>query len=174
MNFNIDQTPPSADVIEQERNVLVNDIKRLTTRDTIITFVIIFFSSAVLGLVVYWYTNSYKYAGISVSIFPVLGTFLSLLGITKSIGFRSAANRISELQSEVIELTQVLEISKEDIKDLCTRHMTVFEYHEKVLEQNRDPVNGELAMFWEFDSSTQANTARGRDLLNKAKDSVSL
>jgi hypothetical protein len=52
--------------------------------------------------------------------------------------------------------------------------MLVFEYHEKILEQNREPVNGELAMFWEFDSSTQANTARGRDLLNKAKDTVSL
>jgi hypothetical protein len=52
--------------------------------------------------------------------------------------------------------------------------MLVYEYHEKILEQKRQPVNAELAMFWEFDTSTLANTARGRDLLNKAKDSVAL
>lgn len=174
MNFNIEQAPPSADVLEKERAILAKEIGRLTSRDTLVTFLIIIFSSILLGLVVYWYTDSIKYAGISVSIFPILGTILSLLGVTKSTGFRSAANRLDELHSDVIELSPVLDKSMEDIKTLCTRHMLVFEYHEKVLEQNREPVNGELAMFWEFDSSTLANTARGRDLLNKAKDTVSL
>jgi hypothetical protein len=174
MNFNIEEAPPSPDTLETERAVITKEIGRLTSRDTLVTFLIIIFCSIMLGLVVFWYTDSIKYAGISVSIFPVLGTILSLMGITKSIGFRSAANRLGELHSDVIELSPVLDKSMEDIKTLCTRHMLVFEYHEKILEQNREPVNGELAMFWEFDSSTQANTARGRDLLNKAKDTVAL
>ena len=174
MNFNIEEAPPSPDTLEKGRAVITKEIGRLTSRDTLVTFLIIIFCSILLGLVIFWYTDSIKYAGISVSIFPVLGTIFSLMGITKSIGFRSAANRLDELHSDVIQLSPVLDKSMEDIKALCTRHMLVFEYHEKTLEQNRKPVNGELAMFWEFDSSTQANTARGRDLLNKAKNTVAL
>ena len=45
-------------------------------------------------------------------------------------------------------------------------------YNKKLLEQDRETVNAELAMYWEFDSSTMANTARGRDLINKARERV--
>jgi hypothetical protein len=174
MNFNIENGPPALKVLEKKRDIIAGDIKHLTTRDTIVTFVILIVCSILLGLVVFWYTDSMKYAGISVAVFPVLGTVLSLLGITKSTGFRSAANRISELHSDLIELSPVLEKSTKDVETLCKRHMLIYEYHEKVLEQNREPVNGELAIFWEFDTSTLANTARGRDLLNKAKETVSI
>jgi len=174
MNFNIEDGPPAPEAVEKERDIIAAEIKHLTARDTIITFLIIIVCSVLLGFVVFWYTGSTKYAGISVAVFPVLGTVLSFLGITKSTGFRSAANRISELHSDLIELSPVLEKSVKDVETLCKRHMLVYEYHEKILEQKRETVNGELAMFWEFDTSTLANTARGRDLLDKAKDTVSI
>ncbi len=174
MNFNIEENPPEPDILEQERNVFNAGIKRLTTRDTLLTFVIIVCSSIVLGLIMYWYTDNIKFAGISVAIFPVLGTILSFMGVTKSIGFRSSANQIDELHNELIGVSEVSDKNKEDVNTLSTRHMLVYEYYEKIKQQGREAVNAELAMFWEFDSSTMANTARGRVLLDKAKDSVAL
>ncbi|MFT5133204.1 MAG: hypothetical protein ACI9SC_001673 [Gammaproteobacteria bacterium] len=174
MNFDIDTAPPSLDILEQERNALVNDIKHLTTRDTIITFLIIIFGSVVLGLIVYWQTDNIRYAGISVAVFPVLGTVLSLMGVTKSTGFRSAANSISELHNKFVGLSAVSTASMDDVKTLCSRHKLVNEYHATLEQQGRVSVNAELAMFWDFDSSTVANTARGRDLVKNAKKTVSI
>ena len=172
MNFDIDNTPPSLELLEQERQELVEEIKRLSFFDTMITFVFIIFSSALLGLIIFWYTNNIRYAGISVAVFPIIGTVLSLLGITKSTGFRSAANRISELHNELIGLNFVSNENMKDINMLSSRHMLVSEYQKKLELQGRAPVNGELALYWEFDTSTMAKTARGRDFLAKAKDSV--
>lgn len=172
MNFNIEKTPPAVDSLEQERNELASEIRSLTVRDTFITFIIIIFSSLVLGLIVYWQTDNVGYAGISVAVFPLLGTILSLIGVTKSTGFRSAANRINELHGELIGLSPVSDASMQDIKTLGSRHKLVNEYLKKVEQQERISVNSELAMYWDFDSSTMANTARGRDLVNKAKDRI--
>ena len=172
MNFNIEKPPAALDSLEQERNKLASEIRSLTVRDTFITFMIIIFSSIVLGLIVYWQTDDVRYAGISVAVFPLLGTILSLMGVTKSTGFRSAANRINELHGELIGLSPVSDASMQDIRTLGSRHKLVNEYLNKVEQQERVSVNAELAMYWEFDSSTMANTARGRDLVNKAKDRI--
>ncbi len=170
MNFIIDETPPAAQILKQERNLLEAEIKRLALRDTITTFVIISISSVVLGLIVFWQTGNLRYTGISIAVFPVLGTILSLLGITKSTGFRSAANSIAELQHELAGLSPIANTSLKDVETLANRHKSVNAYHQKILQQDRETVNAELAMYWEFDSSTMANTARGRDLVNKAKE----
>lgn len=42
----------------------------------------------------------------------------------------------------------------------------------KVRELGRDIVNGELAMFWEWDTSTQAKAAKARGYVNQAKRSI--
>ena len=39
MNFVIDQEPPTAQLLEQERNLLKSEIKRMSMRDTIVTFI---------------------------------------------------------------------------------------------------------------------------------------
>ncbi|MGK0296811.1 MAG: hypothetical protein ACI9XC_000404 [Gammaproteobacteria bacterium] len=172
MIFNIDNTPPIDELLEKERIDLIDEIKRLTNRDTFITFLLILTSSSILGGIVFSYTESYQYAGISAAIFPILGTILSLAGITKNAGFRSAANKIGELKNELIGLNPVSEESFQDITTLCKRHKLVSGYQKLVAEQNRPPVNSELAMYWEFDTSTIAKTAKGREFLKKAKDSV--
>ena len=172
MNFTIDSTPPTLEILEQERNMLASEIKRLTVRDTLITFLIIIVASTVLGLIVYWQTGSVRYTGISVAVFPVLGTILSLLGITKSTGFRSAANNIAELHNDLIGISPIPNTSMKDIDTLTSRHKMINKYQSIVVEQDRPTVNAELAMYWEFDSSTLANTARGRDLVNKAKERI--
>ncbi|NKB38213.1 MAG: hypothetical protein GKR93_13795 [Gammaproteobacteria bacterium] len=172
MNFIIDEPPPSAQILKQERNLLTAEIKRLTLRDTITTFVIMTFSSVILGLIVFWQTGNLRYTGMSVAVFPVLGTILSLLGITKSTGFRSAANSISGLQNDLVGLSPIANTSIKDVETLAKRHKSVNAYHQQIIEQDRETVNAELAMYWEFDSSTMANTARGRDLVNKAKERI--
>ena len=48
MNFNIDAAPPGQDILEQERKFLASEIRRLTLRDTIVTFFIIILCSALL------------------------------------------------------------------------------------------------------------------------------
>lgn len=170
MNFIIDEPPPAAQILEQEHNLIASEIKRLTLRDTITTFVIMTSCSVVLGLIVFWQTGSLRYTGMSIAIFPVLGTILSLLGITKSTGFRSAANKIAELQNDLAGLSPIANTSIKDVEKLAKRHKLVNAYHQHIIEQDRETVNAELAMYWEFDSSTMANTARGRDLLNKARE----
>ena len=172
MYFNIEEAPPTAEVLEQERNVLSGEIKRLTTRDTILTFVLIVFSSVILGLIVYWQSSNVMYTSIAISVFPILGTILSLLGITKSMGFRSIANTIAELQQDLIAVSPVPSASIKDVDTLSERHKLVKAYNKNVVELDRPTVNAELAMYWEFDSSTMANTARGRDLVQKAKDRI--
>lgn len=172
MNFNIEDTPPTLEILEQERNLLADEIKHLTFRDTLFTFFIIIIGSIVLGLIIFWQTASVRYTGISVAVFPVLGTILSLMGVTKSTGFRSIANNIAELHNDLIAINPIPNASMKDIDTLTSRHKLVNEYQANVIKQDRPTVNAELAMYWEFDSSTMANTARGRDLVNKAKDRI--
>lgn len=128
MNFYIENEPPAAEILEQERNTLIAEIKSLTVRDTIFTFTLIIITSVLLGLGVFWYTDNIRYAGIAVAVFPTLGTLLSLLGITKSTGFRSAANSIAEKHNEFIGLSQVKNESLPDVATLSTRHKLVNEY----------------------------------------------
>lgn len=172
MEFNIESAPPAIEILEQERNLLQGEIKRLSTRDTVITFVLMVLSSGVLGLIVFWQSNNLTYTGIAIALFPILGTLLSLLGITKSTGFRSAANRINELQNELIAVSPIPNTGFKDLETLCGRHKLIKTYHEKVEAMDRPTVNAELAMYWEFDASTMANTARGRDMVQKAKDRI--
>ena len=172
MNFIIDEDPPTAEILEQERNLLKSEIKRMALRDTIVTFVIISVCSLALGLIVFWQTDNLRYTGMAIAVFPILGTLMSLLGITKSTGFRSAANSIAEMQNELAGLNPITNTSLKDVDTLAARHKMVGAYNKKLLEQDRETVNAELAMYWEFDSSTMANTARGRDLINKAKERV--
>jgi hypothetical protein len=174
MNFNIDNAPPGQDALDKERASITGEIKRLSTRDTLITITIIIFSSFLLGVIVYWSTDSFRIAGLSVAVFPVLGTILSLTGVTKAAGFRSAANSINELNNELVALNPVSEDSMQDIHTLSQRHNLVKAYQEKVVALGRPTVNGELAMYWEFDTSTLGKTAKGRDFLTKAKDSVAV
>ena len=120
----------------------------------------------------FWQTDNLRYTGISIAMFPVIGTMLSLLGIIKPTGFRSVANKITEFQNELIELSPVQNSSRKDIDMLAKRHQLVNDYHEKVVALDRETTSVELAMFWEFDSSTMANTVKGRYLVNKAKERI--
>jgi hypothetical protein len=172
MLFNIEDTPPVYEFLENYRKVLNEEIKRLSNRDTFLTFLLILTSSIILGVIVFSYTGSYQYAGMSAAIFPTLGTILSLAGITKNAGFRSAANKIGELNNELIGLNPVSDESFQDITTLSKRHNLVNEYQKLVAAQKRPPVNSELAMYWEFDTSTIAKTAKGRGFLKNAKHSV--
>ncbi len=124
------------------------------------------------GAAVYWTTGNYYYAGGATAIFPALGTVLSVLGITKSAGFRSAAIKIADLKNELASLNPVSQHDMNDVEKLCRTHNCVAKYQDKVKNLGRSAVNGELAMYWEFDTSTMAKTAKGRDYLEKAKESV--
>jgi len=172
VNFNIDSKPPSQDVIDLEFKSISAEIKHLTARDTLITFILITLTSLVAGSVVFWTTGNYYYAGGAVTFFPILGTSLSLMGVTKSAGFRSVDVKLSELKNSLAGLNSVSKHDIKDIEKLCSTHKVVDRYYTQLKEVGRTAVNGELAMFWEFDTSTMAKTAKGRDYLEKARESV--
>jgi len=172
VNFNIDSKPPSQEVIDLEIKSISAEIKHLTARDTLITFILITLTSLVAGSVVFWTTGDYYYAGGAVTFFPVLGTVLSLIGVTKSSGFRSVDIKLGELKNSLAALNPVSNQDLKDIEKLCSTHKIVDGYYSRLKEEARTAVNGELAMFWEFDTSTMAKTAKGRDYLEKARNSV--
>lgn len=172
MNFALENTPPSQDMLASEKELISAQIRRISSRDTIITFILIIISSAVTGLIVYWSTGSVSYAGISAAVFPVLGTLLTIAGITKVAGFRSAALRLTDLKNELISLNPVSADSMKDINSLASRYETIGAYQQQVKASGRPTVNAELAMYWDFDASTQAKTARGRDFLDRAREAV--
>ena len=173
MNFTIENKPPTSDMINNEKECIIDEISHIKKRDLLITAILIIASSILLGNIVYWSTDSYQYAGIAMAIFPVLGVIMSTIGITKSAGFRSAAIRMGELRNELIGFNSVSDDGNEDIQKLCKRHSLINNYHKAVEDSGRKLVNGELAMYWEFDTSTMAKTAKGRDYLKQAKESVS-
>lgn len=172
MIFQIDDRPPDLEALETEKAAIKDEIRKISTRDTIITFILILCISLASGLAVYEATDNVRYAGIAASVFPVLGIVMSLLGITRVVGFRSAAIRLAELKNNLIALNPVSESSAQDINGLRTRYKRVDAYQTQVEAEGRAPVNGELAMYWEFDASTSAKSARGREFLGRARDSV--
>ena len=172
MHFVIDNAPPSERELQAERDRLSSEISRISSRDTTITFILIIICSVGLGAIVYWSTDSVTYAGIASAVFSVLGIILSILGITKNAGFRSAAHKLTNLKNDLISVSPASSESQKDVVKLCAKYDIVSAYSNKLKEIERDMVNGELAMYWEYDTSTLAKTARGRAFLDKAKDTV--
>lgn len=172
MNFALENPPPSSTVLDTEREHISAQIRHISGRDTVITFILILVSSAVTGLIVYWSTGNFGYAGAAAAVFPVLGTVLTLLGVTKVAGFRSAALRLTDLKNELISLNTVSADSMEDIETLAARYPIIQAYQRLLEASGRQPVNAELAMYWGFDTSTQAKTAKGRDFLDRAREAV--
>ncbi|MEJ2761157.1 MAG: hypothetical protein P8126_06350 [Gammaproteobacteria bacterium] len=172
MNFTIDQTPPEEAELSKEREHIAVQIKRIQQRDTAITFLLILTTSIAASLAVYWSTNNIKYAAIAFSVFPVIGVIMSLAGLITTVGFRSNAMRMIELRNEMIALNPVSEDSRSDVDKLSDRYAQVDIYRRKVADLSRPVVNGELAMFWEWDASTQAKTAKQRAYLKSASKSA--
>ena len=171
MEFRIDLPPPLLDDIVRERDLLRAKIRHIRNRDLLVTSVLILLASIIIALAVYWLTDSLKYAAISAVIYPSLSVVLNVLGITTNTGFRSAALQMIELNNNLIALKSISE-DNTDIKNLCTKYKEIAVYADKVKEMGRDFINGELAMFWEWDSSTGAKTARARSYVNRAKKSI--
>ena len=172
LEFSLEQTPPTVEMIEKERAKVRREMHGITKRDTIITFFLIILVSLLIGLIVYSATDNPMYAGISFAFLPLLAIILSFVGVTKAMGFRSAAIRLNDLKNDLIALNQVSEENFRDIERLCRQHRMVEAYQQAVIASGRSPINAELAMYWEFDSSTLAKTAKGRDFLEKARESV--
>jgi len=172
MNFALENTPPSQDMLESERQAVSAQIRRIAGRDTMITFILIIITSVVTGLIVFWSTGNSGYAGFAAAVFPILGLILTVTGVTRGAGFRSAALRLTDLKNDLIALSPVSTDSMEDVEELCKKYSMVETYQQQVEASGRLPVNGELAMYWGFDASTQAKTARGRAYLDRARESV--
>ncbi len=172
LEFSLEQTPPTVEMIEKERAEFLREMQSITKRDTIITIFLIILVSLLIGLIVYSSTDNPMYAGIAVAFLPLLGIVLSIAGVTKAMGFRSAAIRLNDLNNELIALNEVSVENLKDIELLCKQHKMVYVYQQEVIASKRSPINAELAMYWEFDSSTLAKTAKGRDFLEKARESV--
>ncbi|MBF8268801.1 MAG: hypothetical protein HW386_510 [Gammaproteobacteria bacterium] len=171
MEFRIDLPPPLQDDIVRERDLLNTRIRQIRNRDLIVTSVLILMASIVIALAVYWLTNSLKYAAISAVIYPSLSVVLNVLGITTNTGFRSAALQLIELNNSLIALKPLSE-DNIDVRNLSAKYKEIAAYTNKVKEIGRDFINGELAMFWEWDSSTGAKTARARSYVNRARKSI--
>ncbi|MEX2352536.1 MAG: hypothetical protein WD709_00010, partial [Gammaproteobacteria bacterium] len=77
--------------------------------------------------------------------------------------------RLAELKTNLIALNPVSDNSINDINSLRSKYQRVDDYQKQVEAEGRPTVNGELAMYWEFDASTSAKSARGRDYLIRAQ-----
>lgn len=172
MEFSLDQTPPTVEMIEEERNKVLQEMNSITKRDTIITFILIILVSLLIGMIVFSSTDNSMYAGLAVAFLPILAIIFSFTGVTQAMGFRSAAIRLNDLKNDIIALNHVSDENYRDIERLCRQHKMVDAYQQAVIASKRAPINAELAMYWEFDSSTLAKTAKGRDFLVKARESV--
>ena len=172
MDFLIDQEPPSLEQIEAERTVIERRMKRIRLRDNFITFTLIILTSCAIGFTVYWSTRNIRYAAIAASVFPVLGTVLAMAGLISAVGFRSAARQMIELKHRLVGLQPISAANRSTIEELGGKYPQVEAYLDKVVWLGRDLVNGELAIFWEWDASTKAKRERGRDFVDKASKSV--
>ena len=172
LEFSLEETPPTVEMIDKERAKVRREMNSITKRDTVITFILIILVSLLIGLIVYSATDNSMYAGMAVAFLPLLAVILSFVGITQAMGFRSAAIRLNDLNNDLIALNNVSDDNYRDIERLCRQHKMVESYQQAVIAINRSPINAELAMYWEFDSSTLAKTAKGRDFLEKARESV--
>jgi len=171
MEFNIDLPPPEENDIIREREVIRDKLRRVHNRDMIVTSVLILVTSGIVALAVYWFSNSIKYAAIASAIYPIISVVMHLVGVTGSTGFRSAALQMVELNNSLIALKPIPE-DNHDVQELSSKYGNIADYVEKVKALGRNFVNAELAMFWEWDTSTQAKTARARDYVHKARESI--
>lgn len=172
MDFSINRKPPTSEEILAEQQQLSNEARRIKTRDTLITFILILITSALVALAVYWSTDSIKYAAIAFSIFPVVGTIMGIAGLITVVGFRSNAMQVIELKNGLIALLPVDSGNEENIRELCRKYPQVENYRRQVENMGRALVNGELALFWEWDASTGAKQAKQRAYFNDSgKDS---
>lgn len=169
MEFNLDQPPPEESEIIKEREALTDTLRKVHNRDLIVTSILIIVTSAIVALAVFWFTGSIKYAAISSAIYPILSVVLHWVGITGSTGFRSAALKMIELNNSLIALKPI-PADNADIQELSSKYNKIHEYAGKVNALGRQFVNAELAMFWEWDTSTQAKTAKARDYVHKARE----
>lgn len=66
-------------------------------------------------------------------------------------------------------------ISKSDndvILELSKKYNIVESYRKNIEELSRECVTGELAMFWEWDTSTKAKMGKAKDFVDRASQSV--
>jgi hypothetical protein len=172
MKFRIEDPPPAAAEIEAERARIGALTASIQQRDTIITFLLIVITSILMFLSVFWATDDIRYAGAAAAVFPVIGTVLAVTGLITVAGFRSAARQVLELKHQLIALTPISGGSEENVRDLGETYAAVREYTRQVEEQGRALVNGELSMFWEWDTSTLAKQDRRRELFDKARETI--
>ena len=169
MEFNLDLPPPEESEIIKEREAVTETLRRVHNRDMIVSSILILITSLMVALAVFWFSGSIKYAAISSAIYPVLSVVLHWAGVTGSTGFRSAALKMIELKNSLIAL-KTIAADNADIQDLSSKYAKIHDYAGKVNALGREFVNAELAMFWEWDTSTQAKTAKARDYVHKARE----
>ncbi len=172
MEFIIDKMPPAEDEIVREREYINKELKRIKTKDNIFTSILIIASSIILSLIVYWSTNNIKYAAMATVIFPVIGTLLSIFGVITVTGFRSIALTLVDLNYELVALKPISKSDNDVILELSKKYNVVESYSKKVEELGREFVTGELAMFWDWDTSTKAKVEKAKDFVDRAKQSV--
>jgi len=161
MNFDLKLNPPNADEIAGERVRVSAEMRRVRRQDNLVTAFIILSVSLLIGLAVYWTTRDLRYAGVAAAIFPLIGACLSVFGVITAAGFRSAAKRMIELDHQLIALSEISENSGGDVERLCAKYPPVARYVERVQKSQREITNGELATFWELDSSTEGRHMKG-------------
>lgn len=171
MEFNLELPPPDESEIIREREAVTEKLRKVHQRDMIVTSVLVLVTSAIVALAVFWFSGSIKYAAIASAIYPILSVVLHLVGVTGNTGFRSAALQMIELNNSLIALKPIAG-ENADIQELSSKYQKIADYVDKVKALGRDFVNAELAMFWEWDTSTQAKTARARDYVHKARESI--
>lgn len=173
MKFTFDNPPPGEAEITRERERISDQIRRIKRLDVMISMLVILATTIVASLAVYYTTDSIRMAGITATIFPVVGILLSLTGVISAAGFRSAARQLIELNHQLIELTPISENAGPDVKKLAAKYLVVDDYWTKTTEMGRSLVNGELALFFGFDASTLGKMDKGKDYLTQAKRSIS-
>lgn len=172
MEFHIDKPPPSLDEIDTERTAIEAQMKHIRLRDNVITFALIILTSLAIGFSVFWSTRSITYAAIAGSVFPIAGAILAMTGLISAVGFRSAVRQMIELRHRLVALQPVSDANRATIEELSGKYSEVAGYLDKVIWVGRDLVNGELAIFWEWDASTRAKRERGRNFVEKASKSI--
>ena len=168
MKFHIDEAPPQPEEMDRERTRIRAEIARLKRRDMIVTFIVILMFSAVASMGVYWATDNVSYAAITGAVFPLVGAILALSGLVSASGFRSATLRMIELNHELIALVPISGDNRDEVQKLSRKYPKVQAYVAQVEAIPRELVNGELALFWEWDATTSAKEERGREYVERA------
>jgi hypothetical protein len=172
MRFDLEDVPPAAEEIERERDRLSLEMRHLRRRDAALTSLLIIGFSVVAGLAVYWATDNVRHAAIAASVFPALGAALAATGLITAAGFRSAARRLIELNHEITALTPITAATRQELASLAGKYDRVRAYTRKVEALGREVVNGEMALFWDWDASTEAREDRAREFVKRARDSI--